>query len=61
MLVEFVKDLLVGIKNGEVKDLPVYLAQYHIEKGDAQINNASDSEEKVKVKKKVKSKQNDKN
>lgn len=60
MLVEFVKDLPVGIKNGEVKDLPVYLAQYHIEKGDAQLINASDSEEKVKVKK-VKSKQNDKN
>lgn len=60
MKIRFVKSLFVGIKEGEVKDLPLYLAQIHIEKGEAEEVKEDEplknDEAEVKVKRQKKEK-----
>lgn len=44
MEVKFIQDLPVGIKKGEVKDLPFHRAQFHINEGHAKLNNKKEKE-----------------
>lgn len=61
MKIRFVKSLFVGIKEGEVKDLPLHLAQIHIEKGEAEEVDEVSLLEKGEAEKKVKRQKKDKN
>ena len=63
MKIRFIKTLTVGITEGEEKELPFHLAQYHIEKGNAEevvseSTGGGEKENKIKRSKKEKNEEN---
>ena len=57
MKIRFIKSVFAGIKEGEVKDLPLHLAELHIEKGEAEeVKEEVEENKETKVKRSKKEK-----